>query len=121
MENEPHRSRRGLRVLWLGLAIMFVLIGIAIVILVLATLQHIPTGYSGVRLLIGLLWLLVILWVISLIFRAFSYSRRYYRYQRRNWQNYDSAFRIVRERYASGEISKEQYEQIMQDLKFRKE
>jgi putative membrane protein len=41
---------------------------------------------------------------------GYHYPRRYY------WRRYDSAFDILRERYARGEITKDQYDQMMRDL-----
>ena len=39
-----------------------------------------------------------------------------WRHRRRYWQYPDQSYNILRERYARGEITKEQYEQMMQDL-----
>ena len=37
-------------------------------------------------------------------------------YRRRYWRRYDRAVAILRERYAKGEITREQFDQMMQDL-----
>jgi putative membrane protein len=37
-------------------------------------------------------------------------------YRRGYWGHYDDPYYLVRARYARGEITKEQFEQIMQDL-----
>jgi putative membrane protein len=59
----------------------------------------------------GIFLIFIVIWVARWLF----WSRRgYYSYQHR--QRDDSAS-IVRERYAKGEITKEQFEQIMRDLR----
>jgi putative membrane protein len=37
-------------------------------------------------------------------------------YRGRYWRNQDQSYYIIRERYAKGEITKEQFEQLMRDL-----
>lgn len=39
-----------------------------------------------------------------------------YGHRRRYWRYRDESYYILRERYAKGELTKEQYEQMMQDL-----
>jgi putative membrane protein len=56
------------------------------------------------------LFLLLIALVFSLAFRP--WRRRYYR----RWRDWDDANEILRQRYARGEITKEQFEQMQRDL-----
>jgi putative membrane protein len=39
------------------------------------------------------------------------------RYRRRYWRYHDQSYHILRERYARGEITKDQFEQMIRDLK----
>lgn len=55
--------------------------------------------------------LLILIFGLRLVFMPFRY-RRY----ARAWQNYDPAIDTLRQRYARGEISKEQFEQMSRDL-----
>ena len=63
-------------------------------------------GFLGIILL-----LFIIFWVARWWFWSWNGGRRAYREHR------DPADEILRERYAKGEITKEQFEQMMQDLK----
>ncbi len=59
-------------------------------------------------------WLLVawfLLWIIRSIFGHRHHGRAY-----RHWMNMDRSHSIIRERYAKGEITKEEFEKMTQDL-----
>ncbi len=60
----------------------------------------------------GLFWIFIIFWAVRWIFwpRRWGYSRGYWRYG-------DESYYILRQRYARGEITKEQFEQMMRDLR----
>ena len=57
----------------------------------------------------GLFWIFVIFWAVRWLF----WPRRW-RYGRGYW---DESYYILRQRYARGEITKEQFEQMMRDLR----
>jgi|SRR5208283_2593784 len=62
--------------------------------------------------------LFALLFVLLLLFfglRLLLWPLRYRRYGRA-WRNYDPAMDTLRQRYARGEISKEQFEQMSHDL-----
>jgi len=63
-------------------------------------------------LLFGLFWLFVIFWAVRWLFwpRRWGYWGGYYHGRR------DESYYILRQRYAKGEITKEQFEQMMRDL-----
>jgi putative membrane protein len=61
----------------------------------------------------AIFWIIAIFWVA----RWFLWGGRWgYYYPSRHWRHYDSAYLILRERYAKGEITKEQYDQMIRDL-----
>jgi putative membrane protein len=105
----------------LGLAIMFILIGIAAVIAAVTKSSLQFPNYFGwiggiMGLFIGLFFLVMFIWFISSIFR---FARHYSGYRYWNWWDHDDAREILRERYAKGEITKEQFDQMMDDLERR--
>ncbi len=61
--------------------------------------------------LFALFWIFAIFWLVRWLFWPWRwhYPRRYWRYR-------DESYYIIRERYAKGEITKEQFEQMMRDL-----
>ncbi len=111
------------RWLWIGLAIMFVLIGVAALLSVLLPGRSgLAFGWTPPGTVWGWLWtvfgVLVLLWILSWFFR-FAFWRgswgsggRYYG----GWRHQDSAAAIARERYARGELSRDQYDQLIRDL-----
>lgn len=110
--------------LWIGLAIMFILIGAGVFIgMVFGPSAAVTSGTVMMRFPFGFGWIwgivgiLFFVWIISWMFSwAWGPSRRHYR--RRYWYG-DEAYEILRARYARGEITKEQFEQMSRDLEQR--
>ena len=70
-----------------------------------------PIGFPWVG---GIFSLFFLFWAVSWFFRPWGWGWGYRR--RYGWWRYDGASQILRERYAKGEITKEQFEQMMRDL-----
>jgi putative membrane protein len=74
--------------------------------------------WFGARILFGLFFIFAIFWVLRWAFWGWGwrYRRGYWGGGYGYWRHRDSSYYILRERYAKGEISKEQYDQMMRDL-----
>jgi uncharacterized membrane protein len=104
------------RWLFVGLGVMFALIGVGVLLALLY-----PGRFAGGdgSWNFGFFWFP---WGLFFLFFVFfwwiprwGWGHGYY--GRRNWRyGMDPAHSIARERYARGEISKEQYDQIVRDL-----
>jgi putative membrane protein len=114
------------RVFWYGLTVMFILIGIAAILSVIFNSHTFPNTFSGwisvagsvVDGLIGLFFLFIFIWAIVWFARTIGWISKSSRYSGHNWRwwDHDDALEILRERYAKGEISKEQYDKMREDL-----
>lgn len=110
--------RTGFHWMWIGLAVMFILIGAGVFISSVfrpaatnVTMMQFPFDFGWIWGLVGLFF---VIWVFSWAFGgAWGHSRRYYR---RNYWYRDEAHDILRERYARGEITREQFDQMTRDL-----
>ena len=112
----------------IGLAVMMGLIGVAILLAVVLPggLTHSGgpafPGWWAFGWLWGIFWLLVFFWIISWFIRSAVWCGTGSCYgHRRRWRYYgwDSAGQILRERYARGEITREQFDQMTRDLESR--
>jgi uncharacterized membrane protein len=107
--NMPHEER------WpgIGIAIMFMFIGIAIFI---GLIFSIVNGSFDMSFRTGSIWQLVglffLIWFISWIFfRPWRYSHRHWRWER------EDAIEILKRRYAKGEITEAQFRKMMAELR----
>lgn len=111
------------KIFWIGLSVMFVLIGISTVIDAFIRPQTTTSGnYFGwaaglFRALIDVIWILVFIWIISWFFRWLPRSREYNHKHYWDWWEHDEAVETVRTRYAKGEITREQFDQMKRDLR----
>ena len=114
-------QRRDQTWLWVGVGVAIIVVGIFAFLAGLYSTgtgappttyyPFFPMGFGWIG---GLFSLFFFFWVLSWFFRpwgwGWGYRRRYGRWR------YDDAERILRERYARGEITKEQFEQMTRDL-----
>jgi putative membrane protein len=114
----PHRW------IYIGLAVMLGLIGVAVLLVLLfpATFGYHPSGagFGPWGLFGGFFLIFLFVWIILWVVRIGMWSSRSegYRGPGGGGRRY-GPFAIARERYARGEITREQYDQIMQDLQRR--
>jgi len=71
--------------------------------------HYYTTGFGG----IGILPILIILGVIFLLWAIFAHRGNS---RDEEMQNEDTALQILRERYAKGEITKRQFDQMKKDI-----
>lgn len=114
------------KILVIGLSIMFILIGITGVLGVIfnphnfsfSTGGWVGAAWGVLVILIDLFFLFIFIWVIVWFARSLGWMSRSYRYYSGGWDwwDHDDALEILRERYAKGEISKEEYDRMREDL-----
>jgi putative membrane protein len=123
-QGAPRHRHRWLLIV-LGACVVAILAVFLLVLLSPATFGYHPAtgvGFGPFGLFGSLFVIFIFLLVLSLIVRIAMWSSRGRGYGYR--QGYGGgrrygAFAIARERYARGEITREQYDQIMQDLQRR--
>jgi uncharacterized membrane protein len=59
----------------------------------------------------GFFWIFIIFWVLRWLFIPWGWG-----YGRRRWRYRDESYYTLRQRYARGEISKDEFEQMTQTL-----
>lgn len=102
--------------LYVGLAVMFALIGVGVLLAALYPGRFSdgngiwPFGFFWFPWGLFFLFFVFFWWIPRWGWGGGYYGRRYWRY------GLDPAHSIARERFARGEISKEQYDQILRDL-----
>ena len=128
--DEPYDPRRWL---FVGLAALSVLIGMAIVLDVAVSLwrNRAPSWSFGAApwsWVFGLVGFLIAIWIVVWVFRVLFWGlwggpflghywrHHYWHYYPRGPFAPDPAIEIARERYARGEITPEQFDEIMQQL-----
>jgi putative membrane protein len=113
------------RWLFLGLAVVLVVLAVLAILLFLFPSSF---GYAGpgpygggFRFFGGFLLVLLVVWVVLMVVRISFWSSRGRRYGGRanGMRGPREAVHIARIRYARGEITRDQFEQIMQDLERR--
>jgi putative membrane protein len=112
--NMPHEER------WpgIGIAIMFMFIGIAIFIGIIFSIANGSFGFGSFGSVWNLLWLFFVIWFISWIFfRPWRYGYMH-RHGYRHWhQDEEDAIEILKRRYAKGEITEAQFRKMMAELR----
>lgn len=104
--------------LWLfvGLGVMLALVGVGVLFVALHTggfpyrYGFWPFGFFWFPWGLFFLFFVFFWWIPRWGWGLGHYGRRYWRH------GFDPAYSIARERFARGEISKEQYDQILRDL-----
>ena len=113
---------RGHRHFYFGWAI----IGFLAIIATITAISWIffrPVPYAGPYYFFPFGGFFAIFWIIGVFFAirwlfwgGFWGGRWGYYPSRRYWRHYDEAYAILRERYAKGEITKDQYDEMMRNL-----
>ena len=116
--NGNERPHRGMRLGWLLVClILLAILAFVIALTVRVFFTPATSPYHGGRFFLFffpfgiLLFCLVVFAIVQPIFRPWGGG-----YRRAHWRHYSEAAEIVKARYARGEITKEQFDQMMRDL-----
>jgi uncharacterized membrane protein len=111
-------KRRGHTWAFVALGVVIVLVGIALFsgFFLLPRFYPGPGYYSPYFFPFGWLWMFFGLFLVFGLLRFLLWPWRWGGYGRGSWYRYDDAHRILRERYARGEITKDQLDQMTRDL-----
>jgi putative membrane protein len=113
-----HEWRRPRSIITWGIIALVAIVGVSIALSAIFFFLRVPGVYYPFPFfpfrfgwIFGLFWIFIIFWAIRWLFWPWrwGYGRRYWRYG-------DESYYILRERYAKGEITKEQFDQMMRDL-----
>jgi putative membrane protein len=118
-ENNWARPWHFIRWVMLGILIL-ILLGVAFSVISFILHPMTPAfGYNyspfwpfPMGLFVGIFVIFIIFGILRWIFWP-----PWYGYRRRHWRYQDESYYILRQRYARGEITKEQFEQMTQDLR----
>ena len=118
---QQYRQRRSLFA-WAVLAVLLVAVVAFLAVLVFRGYPTPPAGVYYAYPFVG--WLFFPFGILFLLFVLFFVSRLIFwpmggGWRRRYWYGYGGASEIVRQRYARGEITKEQFDQMKRDLEQR--
>jgi len=121
------------RWLYAGLAALFVLVGLSVVVSVLSSIWHgqVPSwslSSAPWNWILGLIGIVIAVWIVVWMFRLLLWGVAGVPYHDGHWRHYyrhyhrygpfgpDPAAEIARERFARGEITQDQLDQILGQL-----
>ncbi len=117
--NENHWADPGRFVVWGIIAVIVIIAVSSALSFLFFTSRPVPAGYYYFPFFpfggfFAIFWIFAAFWVVRWLFFPWRWhgSRRYWRYQ-------DESYYILRQRYAKGEITKDQFDQMMRDLEQR--
>ena len=118
MTTKPSAQRRGQAWPFIAVGVILVLIGIALFSgLYLFPRYVAPYGYYYIPFFpFGFLWIIIGLFLFFGLLRFIFWPWGWGGYRRRYRYGYDESYRILRERYARGEVTKDQLDQMTRDL-----
>jgi putative membrane protein len=116
--------RRPYRWIFLALAVVVVVVLVVLLLVVLFpstfgySTSH-PFGFGPFGFFGAFFLIFIVIMIVSIVLRIAMWGSRGRGYRQGGGGRRYGAFAIARERYAKGEITREQYDQIMQDLQRR--